>query len=107
MQRYRLRKYMSPLNSPHIRTSAIWEIQQMPGILLRRIDHLSHYVGLKGWHVQFEGSEGGQDPHPEAYGIWRFLHGRSFRTRKEALEAVGSAQTYLQHCPPERKPAPF
>ena len=108
MEDLSLHKCMSPIKSSVLRTSALWEIRELPGMMLRRMDYPNYHPDMKGWYVQYDPEHiSGQDNHPLAYQAWRMLYANFFPTRKEALAAVRSACTYLENCPAEKQPLPF
>lgn len=99
---------MSPIRTSVLRTSALWEIRELPGVLLKRLDYPVYHPDMRGWYVQYDPEHvSGKQAHPLAYRACRMLHANFFTTRKEALAAVRSACTYLENCPAENRPVHF
>jgi hypothetical protein len=108
MQAMRLRKNISPLSTSEVRASALWEVRDIPGLMLRRMEYLAYSPAPKGWrvHVEYD-PDRDENICPLAHRIARLLQGQEFRTRTELLNAVVASATYLESHPAQTWPVPF
>ena len=100
----------APLWGP---VSAVWEVKEVPGLLVRKLRWplAGGSAALSQWSVRSLEDNGGDfedtDTKDLGYQIGVVLQGQEWPTRKEALQAIQAARTFLEQGQPQGPPVPF
>ena len=99
----------APLYGP---VSAVWEVKEIPGLWVRKLrwPHTSA-PALNKWSVRSLEDNGEDyedtDTKDLGYRISCLLNGQEWTTRREALEAIQAARTFLLQGSCSSSPVPF